>query len=81
MGEDVPSAKEEMMFSPEMPSDKPTWVSRCCVNQKNDDLQVQAEEALLELTELICQKHGPFRGRYKLLWRLLEWTATKLIWR
>ena len=45
------------------------------------DPQVQAEAALLELTESICKKYGPYRGRYKLLYWLLEWTADKLIWR
>jgi len=46
-----------------------------------DQLQLNAEAALLDLTEIICQIHGPYRGRYYWLWRLLEWTADKLIWR
>lgn len=47
----------------------------------NHDLYQHAEDTLLELTETICQIHGQFKGRYYWLWRLLEWTATKLIWR
>jgi hypothetical protein len=47
----------------------------------DDDPYYRAEEALLELTETICEIHGHYTGRYLWLWRLLEWTATKLIWR
>ena len=47
----------------------------------SNDPQVRAEVALLDLTEAICEKWGQYRGIYLLLYWLLEWTATILIWR
>ena len=46
-----------------------------------NDLHYQAEGHLLELTETICQLHGQYKGRYLVLYHLLEWVADKLIWR
>jgi hypothetical protein len=54
---------------------KPLW------SDDQQSLEESMEMALLDLTELMCQTYGPFRGRYKLYYRLLEWVASKLIWR
>jgi hypothetical protein len=49
--------------------------------EPKEELYHRAEWALLELTETICEIHGQYKGRYYWLYRILEWSATKLIWR
>jgi hypothetical protein len=49
--------------------------------QAHRDPRYHAEEALLDLTEKICEAHGGQpRGIYKHLFHLMQWCAGRLIW-
>jgi len=39
------------------------------------------EANLLDLTERLWKHYGKPTGKYRVLYRLLEWSANKLIWR
>lgn len=41
----------------------------------------EAEAHLLDFTEAVYQLHGEYKGIYLLYLRILEWLATRLIYR
>ena len=51
------------------------------IKEFEKDPKFQAECAMMDVTERICEMHGQPRGIYKILFLIMTWCADKLIWR